>query len=96
MTKGEVVDPFGNLTDISIHTLLQLKCLVEVKLFEPQEYIDSKQKTKYHTKTVSNNGFNPIWNEVFEFQMNCFSLSFLRFVCYGPKDLAQPTILNVC
>ena len=31
------------------------------------------------TKTVKDNGFNPFWNEIFEFNINCPELAFVKF-----------------
>lgn len=33
---------------------------------------------KHKTKTVTDNGFNPYWNEYFEFKLSCPELAFLR------------------
>jgi Ca2+-dependent lipid-binding protein len=37
-------------------------------------------KAEERTKTIDNNGFNPIWNENFEFVVNCPDLAFVSFV----------------
>ncbi len=31
------------------------------------------------TKTVDDNGYNPLWNEDFQFQINCPELAFVKF-----------------
>lgn len=35
----------------------------------------AERKTKY----VKDNGFNPVWNEDFQFQINCPELAFVKF-----------------
>ena len=37
---------------------------------------------KYKTKSVSDNGFNPDWNDSFDFQIHNPDLAILRFVIY--------------
>lgn len=37
-----------------------------------------KQEKK--TRTIKDNGFNPIWNEDLEFIINCPELAFIRFI----------------
>lgn len=54
-------------------------------------------KEKFKTKTIQNNGFNPIWNETFEFVLNAPELALLRFAVLdsvlGKDDLvAQYTL----
>ena len=43
------------------------------------------------TKTVRDNGFNPIWNEDFQFLVNCPELAFIKFSVFdqdtGKDDL---------
>lgn len=34
---------------------------------------------EFRTKTVKDNGFNPVWNEVFQFDINCPELAFIKF-----------------
>ncbi|KAH7729581.1 phosphatidylinositol-specific phospholipase C [Aphelenchoides avenae] len=34
---------------------------------------------KARTRPIRNNGFNPVWNEVFEFQLHCPEVALLRF-----------------
>lgn len=34
------------------------------------------------TKVIDNNGFNPLWNENFEFRINCPELAFVKFTVY--------------
>ena len=36
-------------------------------------------ENKGKTRTVKNNGFNPIWNHEFKFLVNCPELAFVRF-----------------
>ncbi|CAG8767189.1 10573_t:CDS:2, partial [Cetraspora pellucida] len=58
---------------------------VEVELLIPG--VDAiKQKTS----TISDNGFNPTWNETLKFTFNCndMSLVFLRFVIWD-KDVSK-------
>ncbi|KAF0500265.1 PLC-like phosphodiesterase [Gigaspora margarita] len=56
---------------------------VEVELLIP-----GAEATKKRTKTISDNGFNPTWNETLKFTLNCeeIDLVFLRFVVWD-KDL---------
>ncbi|CAG8541101.1 4232_t:CDS:10 [Gigaspora margarita] len=56
---------------------------VEVELLIP-----GTEATKKRTKTISDNGFNPTWNETLKFTLNCeeINLVFLRFVVWD-KDL---------
>lgn len=37
---------------------------------------------KFKTKTVNDNGFNPVWNDCFDFQVYNPDLALLRFVIY--------------
>lgn len=37
---------------------------------------------KFKTKTVNDNGFNPVWNDTFDFQIFNPDLALLRFVIY--------------
>ncbi|KAF0500264.1 PLC-like phosphodiesterase [Gigaspora margarita] len=55
---------------------------VEVELLIP-----GAEATKKRTRTISDNGFNPTWNETFKFTLNCeeINLVFLRFVVWD-KD----------
>jgi len=36
-------------------------------------------ETKFETKTIQKNGFNPIWNETFQARVNCPELAFIYF-----------------
>lgn len=38
--------------------------------------------SKFKTKTIHDNGFNPIWNDSYDFQVFCPDLALLRFVIY--------------
>jgi phosphatidylinositol phospholipase C delta len=38
---------------------------------------------KAKTRSVRNNGFNPVWNENFTFPLNCPEMAMLRYYCMG-------------
>ncbi|XP_059470095.1 1-phosphatidylinositol 4,5-bisphosphate phosphodiesterase gamma-1 [Neocloeon triangulifer] len=44
--------------------------------------LDYDSGVKLKTKTISDNGFNPVWNETTLFEVVCPQLAFLRFVVY--------------
>jgi hypothetical protein len=44
-----------------------------------QTYGVQADKHERKTKTIQDNGFNPIWNEDFVFTINCPELAFIRF-----------------
>ncbi|TRY67123.1 hypothetical protein TCAL_13126 [Tigriopus californicus] len=49
---------------------------------------------KFKTKTVSDNGFNPFWNEYFEFKILNPELALLRFVVYDVDMFGEPNFLG--
>jgi Ca2+-dependent lipid-binding protein len=44
-----------------------------------QTYGVDADKNDQKTKTIKDNGFNPIWNEDFQFVINCPELAFIKF-----------------
>lgn len=56
--------------------------------FDVYGIAQDKQKNKFKTKKVSNNGFNPVWNETFEFNLYAPELAILRFVVMD-QDLGK-------
>ncbi|CAB3376592.1 Hypothetical predicted protein [Cloeon dipterum] len=44
--------------------------------------LDYDSGVKLRTKAISDNGFNPVWNETTQFEVVCPQLAFLRFVVY--------------
>uniref|UniRef100_A0A9J2PDM0 Phosphoinositide phospholipase C n=1 Tax=Ascaris lumbricoides TaxID=6252 RepID=A0A9J2PDM0_ASCLU len=45
----------------------------------------SSDDREYRTKTISNNGFNPRWDEIFHFDLRCPQMAFLR-ICVKDSD----------
>lgn len=45
------------------------------------------------TKTIDNNGFNPLWNEDFSFVINCPELAFVKF-SIKDNDIGKDTTLG--
>ncbi len=45
------------------------------------------------THTISNNGFNPIWDEKFTFTINCPELAFVKFTVKD-KDIGKDQIIG--
>jgi Ca2+-dependent lipid-binding protein len=37
---------------------------------------------QYDTQTIWDNGFNPVWNETFEFSIYCIDMAYLRVTVY--------------
>ncbi|KAG9291344.1 hypothetical protein G9A89_003448 [Geosiphon pyriformis] len=66
---------------------------VEVELLVP-----SKEVQKRRTKSVSDNGFNPIWKENLSFRIDCeeAELVFLRFVVYDVDVRNNEFIASYC
>ena len=50
---------------------------------------NSSKKTRH----VNDNGFNPVWNEDFEFLINCPELAFLKFVVKD-EDVGSDDLLG--
>ena len=44
-----------------------------------QTYGIQADKREQKTKTIQDNGFNPIWNEDFVFNINCPELAFIKY-----------------
>lgn len=53
-----------------------------------QTYGVKSDISEQRTKTISDNGFNPIWNEDFRFDINCPELAFVKFKVMD-KDTAS-------
>eukprot|EP00095_Tigriopus_kingsejongensis_P002053 maker-scaffold254_size236139-snap-gene-1.12 protein:Tk02053 transcript:maker-scaffold254_size236139-snap-gene-1.12-mRNA-1 annotation:"1-phosphatidylinositol -bisphosphate phosphodiesterase gamma-1" len=49
---------------------------------------------KFKTKTISDNGFNPFWNESFDFRVVNPELALLRFVVYDVDMFGEPNFLG--
>ncbi|CAG8442543.1 1671_t:CDS:10 [Ambispora leptoticha] len=66
---------------------------VELELFVPGAEVQ-----KFKTKTIPNNGFNPIWKETFTFHINCeeLALAFLRFSVYDEDVRNNEFIASYC
>ncbi len=45
------------------------------------------------TKTIKDNGFNPIWNQDFKFVVNCPELAFVRFTVRD-NDVGKDDLLG--
>jgi len=45
------------------------------------------------TKTVKDNGFNPIWNEDFQFLVNCPELAFVKFSVFD-QDVGKDDLIG--
>lgn len=44
---------------------------------------------KVHTKTVNNNGFNPVWNEAFAFRLQVPDLAIIYFNVYDKDEMSK-------
>lgn len=85
------VGPFPNPMALTI-TILSGGQLPKPDAATHGEIIDPYVELKIHgvesdeasikTSTVDDNGFNPIWNETFTFDINCPELAFLHFTVY--------------
>ncbi|CAG8821638.1 17367_t:CDS:2, partial [Racocetra persica] len=66
---------------------------VEVELLIP-----GADATKKRTYTITDNGFNPTWNETLKFTLNCeeMSLVFLRFVVWNEDVRSNDFIASYC
>jgi len=53
---------------------------VEIEIIGSQQDMISN---KHVTKTIADNGFNPIWDETFGLEVSCPSLALLRFAVYN-------------
>ncbi|CAG2112534.1 unnamed protein product [Medioppia subpectinata] len=63
--------------------------LVEVEIVGT-DYDAHKQKTT----TIPDNGFNPVWNQTFVFDIDCPDLAFLRFAVYDEDMFGDPNFLG--
>lgn len=52
-------------------------------------------KQKFRTKTIKNNGFNPLWKEKFEIPLTVPELAFLHFIVYD-DDVGTDDKLGQC
>ena len=46
------------------------------------------------TKFINDNGFNPFWNEDFEFQINCPELAFVKFTVLDRDETSQDDLIG--
>lgn len=67
--------------------------LVEVELFVPE-----MGSTKKRTSMVSNNGFNPVWNQTLEFatETESLDLAFLKFDILDSNANGASTVASYC
>ncbi|CAG0899970.1 unnamed protein product [Darwinula stevensoni] len=49
---------------------------------------------RYITRTVQDNGFNPVWNEVCSFDIACPALAMIRFVVQDEDMFGEPNFLG--
>lgn len=50
--------------------------------------------TKRRTKTIGDNGYNPFWDEAFDFKVRNPDLALLRFVVYDVDMFGEPNFLG--
>jgi len=54
----------------------------------------SKDKSVVRTKTIKNNGFNPVWNTEFKFQITTPDLGILLFMVYDEDTLTKDDFIG--
>lgn len=58
-----------------------------------QTYGVASDQNEQKTKTINDNGFNPIWNQDFRFDINCPELAFIRFKVMD-KDTGKDDLIG--
>lgn len=51
-------------------------------------------QSKRKTKTIHDNGLNPVWNETFNFEIRCSELAFLRIAVYDENSTKNARFLG--
>src|SRR5690606_2157668 len=80
--KGEIIDPYVKINLVGV----------------PQD--EKTVKTKTICKLVfillmikGNNGFNPVWNEDFEFKITCLDLAYIRINVFDANKTTKDIFL---
>jgi phosphatidylinositol phospholipase C delta len=90
LQKGYTTGPlFFEITIISAQQLSKPKTLSSKSTINPfvelEIVCEEGENTKLRTRTVLNNGLNPIWNERFSFTIEEPDFAFLRFSIYSSE-----------